>query len=242
MLMEKKCTNHNLEFWGGIECTLNRVNDLYFDQLHLSGHYNRNTDIESVAELGIKMLRYPILWERHNPYHRYPIDWHFTKQKLDELNKYEITPIAGLLHHGSGPRYTSLLDDNFPELFASYAGKVAQQFPSLEYYTPINEPLTTARFSGLYALWYPHISNDVAFVKALLNQLKGIVLAMKEIRKINPCAKLVSARCRMDLQTLLYTRTRFKPLLLCRRYRAWGKDRTADRVGLCPAVLGKSNY
>ena len=55
MSTERKYTNSNLEFWGGIECTINRVNDLYFDQLHLSGHYRREGDIQLISELGIKV-------------------------------------------------------------------------------------------------------------------------------------------------------------------------------------------
>ena len=43
-----------------------------------------------------------------------------------ELRELGIGPIVGLLHHGSGPRYTSLLDPDFPEKFASYAGGVAR--------------------------------------------------------------------------------------------------------------------
>ena len=183
--------NNNLEFWGGIECTINRVNDSYFDQLHLSGHYMREGDIKLISELGIKTLRYPVLWEKYQPDYHHPIDWAFADKIFGELNKFGITPIAGLLHHGSGPRFTNLLDENFPGLFASYAAQVAQRFPWLRYYTPINEPLTTARFSGLYGFWYPHISNDVSFVKMFLNQMKAIILAMKEIRKINPSACLV---------------------------------------------------
>ncbi|MEP6597216.1 MAG: family 1 glycosylhydrolase [Ginsengibacter sp.] len=191
MSTEKKYRNCNLEFWGGIECTINRVKDTYFDQLHLSGHYGREGDIKLISGLGIKTLRYPILWEKHQPHYKDTIDWTFTKRILNELIESGITPIAGLLHHGSGPQFTNLLDDNFPELFASYAAKVAHEFPFLEYYTPINEPLTTARFSGLYGLWYPHIYNDVSFANMLLNQVKGIILAMREIRKTNPEAKLI---------------------------------------------------
>ncbi len=191
MSTEKKYPNCNLEFWGGIECTINRVNDRFFDQLLLSGHYARETDIQLISDLGIKVLRYPILWEKHQPEKQHPIDWKHTTQVLDKLNKHGITPIAGLLHHGSGPNFTSLLDPLFPNLFADYAREVAQKFPCINHYTPINEPLTTARFSGLYGLWFPHISNDVGFARMMLNQVKGIILAMKEIRKINPGAKLV---------------------------------------------------
>jgi dTDP-4-dehydrorhamnose reductase len=83
------------------------------------------------------------------------------------------------------------LDPQFPQLLAQYAGQVAAKCPWINYYTPVNEPLTTARFSGLYGLWFPHVKNDRAFLLMLLNQLKGVVLSMREIRKINPTAQLV---------------------------------------------------
>ena len=102
-----------------------------------------------------------------------------------------IRPIAGLLHHGSGPRYTSLVDHAFPEKLAAYARAVAERYPWVEDYTPVNEPLTTARFSGLYGLWYPHGRDDRTFLRALLNECRGTALAMREIRKVNPAARLV---------------------------------------------------
>ncbi|RYZ18420.1 MAG: NAD-dependent epimerase/dehydratase family protein, partial [Chitinophagaceae bacterium] len=95
------------------------------------------------------------------------------------------------VHHGSGPRFTNLLDERFPELLAEYAESVARRFPELEYYTPVNEPLTTARFSGLYGLWYPHRRDNASFLRCLLNELKGTVLAMAAVRHINPAAKLL---------------------------------------------------
>lgn len=191
MLTEKKYRNSNLEFWGGIECTINRVQNNYFDQLDISGHYDRKDDLQLIAGLGIKTLRFPILWEKHRPTVQEHIDWTYTSQALGNLKDLNITPIAGLLHHGSGPHYTNLLDENFPQLFASYAAKVARQFPWLENYTPINEPLTTARFSGLYGLWFPHQKHDVSFAKMILNQVKAIILGIKEIRKINANARLI---------------------------------------------------
>jgi dTDP-4-dehydrorhamnose reductase len=112
--------------------------------------------------------------------------------------------IAGLVHHGSGPAFTNLLDENFPTLLAVYAEQVIQQFPHLNYFTPVNEPLTTARFSGLYGLWYPHNTDDTLFLKMLLNELKGTVLAMQAIRKVNPAAKLVQTE---DLGKTYSTRT-----------------------------------
>jgi dTDP-4-dehydrorhamnose reductase len=59
--------NNRPEIWGGIECTINRVNNRFFDQLKYSQHYSRETDIELLADLGIKKIRYPVLWEKHQP-------------------------------------------------------------------------------------------------------------------------------------------------------------------------------
>jgi dTDP-4-dehydrorhamnose reductase len=102
-----------------------------------------------------------------------------------------ITPIVGLVHHGSGPKYTSLTDPDFPVQLAAFAALVAGRYPWVEYYTPVNEPLTTARFSGLYGLWYPHGRDDRTFVETLLNQCQAVVLAMRAVRRVNPHAKLV---------------------------------------------------
>ncbi len=56
-----------IEIWGGLEATINRVGDKYLDQSEYSGHYQREDDIDLIASLGIKMLRYPVLWENHQP-------------------------------------------------------------------------------------------------------------------------------------------------------------------------------
>jgi dTDP-4-dehydrorhamnose reductase len=181
------------DIWGGLECSFNRVDDLYMDQLQMCGHYERVTkDIECMATLGIKAMRYPVIWERLQPRPEQAIGWDQTvTQPLECLRKHGITPIAGLVHHGSGPKYAGLLTDRFAEGLSSFAGKVAERFPWIEYYTPVNEPLTTARFSALYGFWYPHQNTDPAFARALVNEMKAVVLSMQAIRKINPSAKLV---------------------------------------------------
>src|SRR3954454_10539486 len=128
--MKKGSTKNRIEIWGGIECSLNRVEDRYMDQLELSGHYKRGSDdIKRFADLGIKALRYPILWEKHAREKDTNIDWSFSNKRLKELNEAGITPIAGLVHHGSGPAYTNFFDDSFALGLAGYAEKVATNFP-----------------------------------------------------------------------------------------------------------------
>jgi dTDP-4-dehydrorhamnose reductase len=180
-----------LELWGGIECTVNRVGDHYFDQLERNGHNTRIEDLDRFAALGIQTIRYPILWERIAPDSLSEANWTWADQRLLYLNELGMFPIVGLVHHGSGPRHTSLIDPAFPEKLAEYALAVARRYPWIGYYTPVNEPLTTARFSGLYGHWYPHGQDDTTFVRALLNQCRATVLSMQAIRQINPQAQLV---------------------------------------------------
>lgn len=180
-----------LALWGGVECTVNRVRERYFSQLERNGHASRVEDLDRFASLGISALRYPVLWERTAPDGLDTADWRWPDRRLVELKRLGIEAIAGLVHHGSGPRHTSLLDPDFGDKLADYAGAVAARYPWISMYTPVNEPLTTARFSALYGVWYPHARDDASFVRALLNQCRGVVLAMRAIRCINPQAKLV---------------------------------------------------
>lgn len=192
-----------LEMWAGVECTVNRVGDSYFDQLELSGHSVRIGDLTRLVELGVRTIRYPVLWERvvdeANNY-----DWSWSDQRLSRLQELGITPIVGLLHHGSGPRHTNLLDSQFPEKFKEFAVAVARRYPWVEHYTPINEPLTTARFSCLYGHWYPHKRDPKEFATALLNQCRAIVIAMRAIREVNSRAQLIQTE---DLGRIFSTQT-----------------------------------
>jgi len=180
-----------VELWGGLECTVNRVRDKYFSQLERNGHAARMQDLDRFASLGIRAVRYPVLWERTAPNGIDEADWTWPDERLPALRDLGVTPIVGLLHHGSGPRHTSLVDPAFAEQLAGFAGAVAARYPWVEYYTPVNEPLTTARFSGLAGVWYPHGRDDRTFIQALLNQCRATVLSMRAIRQINPNAKLV---------------------------------------------------
>jgi dTDP-4-dehydrorhamnose reductase len=180
-----------IELWGGVEPTHNRVADRYYSQLERTGHDARLDDLERCAALGIRTLRYPVLWERTMPEADGEPDWRWADERLAKLRDLGITPIIGLLHHGSGPRHTSLLDPQFPAKLASYAGRVAARYPWVRRYTPVNEPLTTALFSALYGAWYPHARSDRAFTTALLTQVRATALAMRAIRDVNPHAELV---------------------------------------------------
>jgi dTDP-4-dehydrorhamnose reductase len=179
-----------VELWGGVECTVNRVYDRYHNQLRRNGHLDRSDDLDRFAAIGLRTLRMPVLWELAGER-----DGHHDFTRFDPLlaraRQLGLRSIVGLVHHGSGPRYTHLLDPEFAPRLALYAAAVSERYPWVEDYTPVNEPLTTARFSALYGHWYPHARSPGAFLRALLGQTRATILAMRAIRVRQPRARLI---------------------------------------------------
>ncbi|MGZ8365920.1 MAG: family 1 glycosylhydrolase, partial [Nitrospira sp.] len=180
-----------IQVWAGVECTVNRVGDRYFDQLLRNGHDGRPDDIARFASLGIAAMRVPVLWERTAPRGLSSASWEWADRCLHQLAEHGIRPIVGLVHHGSGPPDTGLLDPEFPSKLAAFAEAVAHRYPWVTAYTPVNEPLTTARFSCLYGHWYPHRQDDRSFLRALLSQCRAVVSSMQAIRAVTPSAQLI---------------------------------------------------
>ncbi len=180
-----------IEVWGGVECTLNRVGDSYLNQLRMSGHMERASDLDLFHALGIRTLRFPVLWEQHAPDSPDEIDWEWADRRLGRLQELGIKPIVGFVHHGSGPRYTDLLDPEFAAKLAFFAERFAARYPWVEAYTPINEPLTTARFSGLYGIWFPHHRDTKSFLRILWHECLATRAVMKAVRAVNPRAEFI---------------------------------------------------
>ena len=141
----------------------------------------RLDDLSASPASGISALRYPVLWERVAP------------DGLDAaglaLDRRAPGAAARARHRArSSASSTTAAARAYTHAARSgtsrsssprYAAAVAERYPWVDDYTPVNEPLTTARFSGLYGHWYPHARDDATFVRALLNQCRAIVLAMR---------------------------------------------------------------
>jgi dTDP-4-dehydrorhamnose reductase len=182
-----------IDIWAGMECTVNRVHDRYFDQLEATGHAAREDDLDRFAALGIRTLRQPVLWDRVVMNADHAPRWDWSDRRMARLQTLGIRPVVGLLHHGSGPAHTSLVDRRFPEQFAHYAEAVARRYPWVTLWILINEPLTTARFSCLYGHWYPHVCDDRMFARAIVGQCRAIARAAIAIRAVNPEARLIQS-------------------------------------------------
>ncbi|MGI4955127.1 MAG: family 1 glycosylhydrolase [Janthinobacterium lividum] len=180
----------SLQLWGGVECSVVRIGDTWRDQVRETGHHDRLDDLDRIAALGIRTLRYPILWERCTPGPAHA-GWAWHDERLERMRALGITPIAGLVHHGSGPPGTNPLDPDWAEALAAYAAQAAKRYPWIRHWTPVNEPLTTARFAAMYGYWHPHTRTPAAFELMLFNQCRAVLLAMRAIRRHVPDAVLV---------------------------------------------------
>jgi dTDP-4-dehydrorhamnose reductase len=180
-----------LQVWAGVECSRVRVGRHIVDQLSLTEHDRRASDIELIAALGVEAVRYPVQWERVAPRGLANAEWAWPDERLTGLRALGIRPVVGLLHHGYGPPGMSLLHPGFPQAFGRYARAVARRYPWLDAYVPINEPLTTARFSGLYGFWYPHQRSEPVFARLLLAQCLALRAASRAIREVNARAQII---------------------------------------------------
>ena len=173
-----------IEVWASPEPSIARIDATSArDQGRETGFRARCSDIDAIADLGVAATRFPLLWEHGD------LEW--AAPRLERLRERGVVPIVTLLHHGSGPFETNLLDPEFPERFAGYAERVARRFPWVRRWTPINEPLTTARFATLYGVWYPNLRDDRAFGRAMVHQTRAQQLAMERIRRIVPDAAFI---------------------------------------------------
>ena len=94
---------NRVELWAGVEPTINRVGDRFGSQLARSGHLSRPGDLDLFLALGVKALRQPLLWEQIAPQGPERADWRWADAQLARLREAKVRPIAGLVHHGSGP-------------------------------------------------------------------------------------------------------------------------------------------
>ncbi len=197
--------------WGGVECSVVRVGGEWRDQVCETGHHARGIgDIDRLAALGVRSVRYPVLWERTSE--GFSGGWHWHDQQLAALQRRGIAVVAGLLHHGSGPGGTDLLDPLLPEKLAVHAGMAARRYGFVQAWVAVNEPLTTARFSCLYGHWYPHLRDLDAFLRAVANQCRAVLLASRAIRQHLPDATFMQTEDigRVFATTPLQAQARFE--------------------------------
>ena len=163
------------------------------DEMEKCGHYQRwKEDFHLVKEMGIEFLRYgPPYYATHLGPGKY--DWSFTDATFNMLAQLQITPIVDLCHFGVPDWLGNFQNPDFPQYFAEYARAFASRYPTLQFYTPVNEIFIAATFSAQYGWWNERLSSDQAFVTALKHICKANVLAMHAILEIQRQATFIQS-------------------------------------------------
>ncbi|BDZ48895.1 hypothetical protein GCM10025867_11360 [Frondihabitans sucicola] len=175
-----------LHFALGIEDTFvpqSRAGERPIDEYELTEHYEQvETDLGLAASVGAELLRWGVPWYRVAPTAE-TWDWSWTDRALDRFRELGLRPVVDLLHYGT-PLW---LDDQFanpdyPERMAEFASRFAERYGDVATdYTPVNEPMIHALFSGEYAYWPPYRSGPTGLASIASSLARGFVLTQQGI-------------------------------------------------------------
>jgi beta-glucosidase/6-phospho-beta-glucosidase/beta-galactosidase len=166
----------------GIECSYPTVQGgQRRDELQATGHYDRwREDFALCRSIGVRYLRYGIPYYRtHVGPGRY--DWDFPDRMLPQLWDHGLVPIIDLCHFGVPDWVGGFQNSDWPADFAEYCGAFADRYPWIKFYTPVNEMLVCARYSGKLGMWNEQERSEEAFVRAHANQCRATLMAIAAI-------------------------------------------------------------
>ena len=175
-----------LHFALGIEDTFvpqTREGERAIDEYELTQHYEHlESDLELVSEVGAELLRWGVPWYRVAP-ERGVWNWEWVDRAIAKMTDVGIRPIVDLVHYGT-PLW---LEHQFahPD-YAQHAAEFARRFAArygdaVTDYTPVNEPMIHALFSGEYAYWPPYLNGRQGLVTIASALAEGFVLTQQAI-------------------------------------------------------------
>ena len=183
--------NWHFAFATGIECSNPVItgkdgSDVRRDELAECFHYQHfKEDFYLTKELGLRLLRYGLPYHLVNPA-RDRYDWSFADEAMSEIYRLGLTPVLDLLHFGVPDWLGNFQNPELPVRFAEYAGRVAERYPWVRSYTPVNEMYVSARASAKDGVWNERLKTDKGFVTALKNLVAANILATKAIARHRP--------------------------------------------------------
>lgn len=176
----------SLHFALGIEDTFvpqSRAGERPIDEYELTEHYDKvETDLGLATAVGAEMVRWGVPWYRVAPTPE-TWDWSWVDRALESFEAEGLRPLVDLLHYGT-PLW---LDDQFanpdyPERMAEFASRFAERYGHYATdYTPVNEPMIHALFSGEYGYWPPYREGPSGLASIASALSRGFVLTQQGI-------------------------------------------------------------
>ncbi|MCU1421334.1 MAG: hypothetical protein JWN36_985 [Microbacteriaceae bacterium] len=164
------------------------------DEYASTEHYEQwREDFDLIKESGATTVRWGLPWYRVNPAPG-AWDWAWADRVIEyAVDVLGLTLILDLVHYGT-PDWVagSFTDPGYPAAVAAYAGAAAARYRGrIDHFTPLNEPLVTASFTGLRAIWPPYESGDAGWARVIVNLSAGIRESIRAIRAEQPDAVIV---------------------------------------------------
>ena len=164
------------------------------DEYALIDHYGQwKADIDLIASLGVRAMRYGVPWYRVNPAPG-EWDWEWLDRVMEHLHRVGVAPIVDLVHYGT-PLWLrrSFVDPDYPMRVAEYATAMVERYGEIaDSWTPLNEPVVNADFSGLRGVWPPHLRGERGYDRVIFGIADGISRTTSAIRAARPTARIVA--------------------------------------------------
>jgi beta-glucosidase len=175
-----------LHFALGVEDTFvpqSRPGERPIDEYDLTEHYRHwHSDLGLAREAGATMLRWGVPWHRVNPARgEWDFDW--LDRVMQRFAELQLEPIVDLLHYGT-PLWLQgqFAHPDYPQVVAEYAATVAERYRGIaRSYTPVNEPMIHAQFSGQYGYWPPYLHGQRGLASMASAISHGFVLTQQAI-------------------------------------------------------------
>lgn len=164
------------------------------DEYELIDHYKRwRGDLDLIASLGVRSLRYGIPWYRVEPQPGVR-DWSWTDRVMEHFARLGIAPIVDLIHYGT-PLWLrrSFVDPDYPARVADYAANAAERYGDISgSWTPLNEPVVNADFCGKRGVWPPHLRGEHGYARVLVAIAEGVSQTIAAIRQVCPRTTIIA--------------------------------------------------
>ncbi|TFC49772.1 glycosyl hydrolase family protein [Cryobacterium sp. TMT2-17-1] len=175
------------------------------DEHQLTDHHLKwRDDLRDVVALGGTAIRYGMSWPL---VHVAPgqFDWtHLDDVVAFAVDDLGLDIVADLVHYGT-PTWLpdSFADEGYPIAIEEFASALAARYCGrIRGYTPLNEPVTTASFAGLRAVWPPYRHGWDGWTSVVVPITVGMARATHAIRNADPDAVIVH----VDAATAITTR------------------------------------
>ena len=180
-----------MEYLTGFESTYMPDHDT--DVLETTRHLDLfQHDLESVAQSGIRTLRYPVPWHRIE---REPgaYDWLWMDSVMRTMLDLGLDPIVDPIHHTSFPAWLEkgFLDDRFVDTYVSFVLAFADRYPWVRRYTPFNEPMPTTLFCADEGIWKPYKRHERHWLVMARNVAFAVSHVSRLLKQGNPGIEIV---------------------------------------------------